>query len=192
MALRAGHGDMAGTPRIEVLPADELPVGIPAQAPAPAERRPDGTFAPGCRGVQSLGGKAKHSKLARSVGLTDKFEADFAEYRQYARQFRTQHVRHLARTVGAGVCGPAPSSIVATAALQLAMSRYLTDRAGGDMAKMAMGSRLANESRQNLLAAHELCAREAQARPKQSSSVLESITAAGRMEKLPPKPSGGF
>lgn len=30
MALRAGHGAGAGVPRIEVLPADEIPVGVAA------------------------------------------------------------------------------------------------------------------------------------------------------------------
>jgi len=51
MALRAGHGKGAGVPRIEVLPADELPLGAqaPEQATGRAERRPDGTFAPGAR-----------------------------------------------------------------------------------------------------------------------------------------------
>jgi hypothetical protein len=32
MALRAGHGNGAGSPRVEVLPADELPVGTPESA----------------------------------------------------------------------------------------------------------------------------------------------------------------
>jgi hypothetical protein len=43
MALRTGHGHGAGVPRVEVLPADELPRGAqgPAQASACEERRPD-------------------------------------------------------------------------------------------------------------------------------------------------------
>jgi hypothetical protein len=58
--------------------------------------------------------------------------------------------------------------MVASAALQLAWSRYLSDlsAASGDPELAVTASRLANDSRQNLLAAHELCAREAQARPR--------------------------
>jgi hypothetical protein len=56
--------------------------------------------------------------------------------------------------------------VVASAALQLAASRYLFDLAGqGNPDLFAVASKLANDSRQNLLAAHELCAREAKARP---------------------------
>jgi hypothetical protein len=57
--------------------------------------------------------------------------------------------------------------VVASAALQLAWSRYLSDRAAeeGDAEMALASSRLADASRQNLLAAHELCAREAKARP---------------------------
>jgi hypothetical protein len=70
--------------------------------------------------------------------------------------------------VGGGVCGPAPSSLVASAALQLAWSRYLSDRAAtdGDPELALKASRLAEASRQSLLAAHELAAKEALARAK--------------------------
>jgi hypothetical protein len=39
----------------------------------------------------------------------------------------------------------------------------------GDAKTLLDASRLANDSRQNLLAAHELCAKEALARPKRPS-----------------------
>jgi len=53
--------------------------------------------------------------------------------------------------------------MVASAALQLAASRWAFDRG-----EFELGSRLANDSRQNLAAAHEYCAKEARARPKGS------------------------
>jgi hypothetical protein len=56
---------------------------------------------------------------------------------------------------------------VASAALQLAASRFAFEVLGD----MQLGSRLANDSRQNLLAAHELCAREALSRPKAPAAV---------------------
>lgn len=84
------------------------------------------------------------------------------DYARAARGFRKAHITTLARSVGGGHCGPAPASIIASAALQFAASRFAFEVLGD----MTLGSRLANDSRQNLLAAHELCAREAQARPR--------------------------
>jgi hypothetical protein len=48
------------------------------------------------------------------------------------------------------------------------VSRYLSDRAAatGDPELAMRSARLGETSRQHLLAAHELCAREAEARPK--------------------------
>jgi hypothetical protein len=97
------------------------------------------------------------------VALGESFaDPRFDPYARAARAFRRAHVDALARSVGGGHCGPGPSSIVASAALQLAGSRFAFEVLGD----MALGSRLADSSRQNLLAAHELCAREAQARPR--------------------------
>jgi hypothetical protein len=172
MALRTGHGNGAGTPRVETLPADELPAGVqaPPQASARGERRPDGTFAPGARTVQSAGGLATRgkSRLTARLGLANLPDGSaFAPYRRAAATFRRVQCAELALTVGGGVCGPGPSSVVASAALALAWSRYLSDQAAatGD-AELAMRSaRLGETSRQHLLAAHELCAREAMSRP---------------------------
>jgi len=173
VTLRSGHGKGAGVPRIEVLPADELPVGVqaPPQAVARGERRPDGTFAPGARTIQAAGGRATAGKtrLAAKLGLATLPDDDaFAPYRRAAATFRRVQCAELARTVGGGACGPGPSSVVASAALALAWSRYLSDRASatGDPELAMRSARLGETSRQHLMAAHELCAREAAARPK--------------------------
>jgi hypothetical protein len=84
----------------------------------------------------------------------------FEPYASAARGFRREHLAELARTVGGGFCGPGPASVVASASLQLAASRFAFEILGD----MALGSRLADASRQNLLAAWELCAAEATAR----------------------------
>jgi hypothetical protein len=174
MALRSGHGTGAGVPRIEVLPADELPIGKPAPArdPNPADRSEGGRFAPG-NTLASLAGKANAGKtrLASRLGLaTLPSGAAFRPYKAAASSFRRAHCTELARTVGGGVCGPAPSSLVASAALQLAWSRYLSDVAAesGDAELALKASRLAEASRQSLLAAHELAAREAKARQERA------------------------
>jgi hypothetical protein len=172
VTLRKGHGTGAGTPRIEVLPPDELPAGVPAQfrSESPGDRGELGRFAKN-NALARIGGASKAGKmrLASRLGLS-KLPDDnaFALYKVSASTFRKAHCGELARSVGAGYCGPAPSSLVASAALQLAWSRYLSDKAAlTDDAEMALkAANLADKSRQNLLAAHELCAREALARPR--------------------------
>lgn len=173
MTLRKGHGNGAGAPRIEVMPPDELPDAVPApDAPfTGVARRHNGTFATpeAARAVGARGGlaKANRVRLARSLGLGlgPGDAAAFAPYRRAASSFRRHHTAELARMAG-GHCGAGPSSMVASAALQLAASRFLFDvgTSAGDPATIKTASQLADASRQNLLAAYELATREAQAR----------------------------
>jgi hypothetical protein len=117
------------------------------------------------RRARRCGGRRRQgtTRLATRLGLEDlASDPAWAAYRRMAAAFRRAHCAAIARSVGGGVCGPAPSSIVASAALQLAASRYLFDRA--DPGSFSAASQLADASRQNLLAAHELAAREALAR----------------------------
>lgn len=172
MTLRAGHGTGAGVPRVEVLPADELPAGVPATArlESPQDRGERGAFARG-NSLARQGGLARRGKtrLADRLGLTAlPAGSAFRPYKAAAVSFRRAQCAELARTVGGGVCGPAPSSLVASAALQLAWSRYLGDIAAseGDVELALKASRLSDASRQSLLAAHELCAREGESRAK--------------------------
>jgi hypothetical protein len=169
-ALRSGHGTGAGQPRIEVLPVDELPVGVPdiARHESPSDRGEAGRFAPG-NSLARRGGHARAGKtrLADRLGLSRLPEdAAFRPYKAAAVSFRRAQCATLAMTVGGGLCGPGPSSMVASAALQLSWSRYLGDRAAidGDPELALKASRLAEASRQSLLAAHELCAKEAKVR----------------------------
>jgi hypothetical protein len=181
MALRSGHGAGAGVPRIEVLPVDELPAGTPEHAGPPAadERGADGRFRAGNR-ISAKGGRRKAGALAlsRRLGLSaDQHEA-FAPYYRQAEQWRRHKVNELARTVGGGYCGAGPSSIIATAARQLASSLYLFDLAAatGDKDLHTTASKLGNDSRQNLLAAHELASKEADVRSGGMSDI-ERLTA---------------
>ena len=184
MALRTGHGTGAGAPRIEVLPVDELPRGVQGEPLAEhrSERDEGGRFRPGARTAQSAGGSASRDKtrLARRLALGDTLaDRRFEPFLKAARAFRAHHVTDLARNVGGGQCGAAPASIVASAALQLAASRFAFEVLGD----LALGSRLADASRQNLLAAHELCAREAANRPRAPTlSFLDSLQQKGSAE----------
>lgn len=176
MALRHAHGARAANLLcVETSPPDELPTGIPAPEPAtggPADQGADGRFRPGNR-LSARGGRAKAGKVGLSsrLGLAElAHDAAFAPYRRLAVSFRRAQCQSLAQTVGGGYCGPGPSSIVASAALALAWSRYLSDKAitTGDNDLAMKASSLAERSRTALLTAHELCAREAQARPKKN------------------------
>lgn len=162
-----------GAGRPQVARVDELPVGVPgpARAESPRDRALRGAFAPG-NSLARRGGLARQgqTKLASRLGLSSvPTGSDWAPYKASAASFRKAQCATLAATVGGGVCGPGPSSLVASAALQLAWSRYFSDKASlaGDAELVVTASRLADASRQNLLAAHELCAREAKARAAQ-------------------------
>jgi hypothetical protein len=84
-----------------------------------------------------------------------------------AEEFAKAEVARLAAEVGGGHCPINAASLVQSAALQLASSRYLFAKAEGDAGKLAAAGKLADSSRQNLLAAHELAARTALTRAKQ-------------------------
>lgn len=177
MTLRTGHGTGAGSPRIEVLPVDELPAGEPGHArpESPGDRGADGRFARG-NALSVEGGRARAGKtrLASRLRLGEAFaDPRFDPYARAAVAFRRAQVATVAATVGGGVCGPAPSSMVASAALQLAGSRFAFEVLGD----MALGSRLANDSRQNLLAALEIGAREAAARKSAAPDWRALLTA---------------
>jgi hypothetical protein len=175
MALRTGHGNGAGAPRVEVLPADELPGPVPSAVPHQAATlafRQDGKIADKetAREMGRRGGaaKARRVRLIDSLGLKKiADDATFKPYRDAAEEFVSHHRASLAKQAG-GELGPAPSTMVASAGLQLAASRWAFDRgaAENDAALIKLGSALANDSRQNLLAAYELATREAAARPR--------------------------
>lgn len=167
MAWRQGHGSTGGKnklPRIEVLPLDEL--GKPLYS-------------------KLRTGGAMKIKLAR--GLTLKLPPKaWKPYLEQAEHFRRHQAREIARQSG-GRCGAGPSSMVATAALQLAASRYIMDKGmeEDDMSLVKMASGIANDSRQNLLAAFELAHREAYAMRQHEISDPHRMLAEALVETLP-------
>lgn len=173
MTLRKAHGNGAkALVRAETMPADELPLGVPESADGASRTAAaeTGKFAPGNR-RSVLGGRARAGKvrIAERLGLASlPVDSAFSTYKRHAAAFRRAQCTELARTVGGGVCGPGPSSIVASAALLLAWSRYFSDQAAAksDPEFVTRAARLADQSRSALLTAHELCAREAEARKR--------------------------
>lgn len=173
MALRSGHGNGRGTPHVEVLPVNELPTGVPstsATAPSAAASAAGAALRSGDATAAStlgrLGGLAKAAqdrglRVLEGLGLRGVPDATLAPYLADAEAFAMSEIRRLAAEVGGGECGPMPSSMVQSAALELAGSRAAF--AAGDV---LTGSKLAAASRQNLLAAFELASRLAKARPQ--------------------------
>lgn len=179
MALRTSTQPGRSLVHVEVCRPDELPVGVPGPAaPATIRRTPKGqpADAQSQRALASLGGQARAEqlRLERLMGRVDLPEGHPTRpYRHDAADWRDAHLARLRDTVGGGEVGPAVQAIVSTAALQHAASRWLFDRSAVELdARLALdASRLADSARQNLLAAHELCAREALARPKRPTSI---------------------
>jgi len=92
----------------------------------------------------------------------------FAPYKRQAAELLDAMVTELARTVGGGECGVIPSSMLATAAQQKAWQAYFSDLflATGEAEHAERAARLGDQSRQNQLAAYELCAKQAKALPR--------------------------
>jgi hypothetical protein len=114
--------------------------------------------------------RAQQIRLAKLLGRVELPESNpLRGYRRDAEDWRDAHLRRLAETVGGGEVGPAVQAIVSSAAMQHAASRWLMDRSALELdATMALqASKLADSARQGILAAHELCAREALSRRAQ-------------------------
>jgi len=158
------------------VPADTNPLDQQRAAALVGVKRKRGKLldSDSAKRLGSLGGHARAEKmralagmpvLLRRLGLRQAPEA-LLPYLADAEQFATAEQQRLAQLVGGGVCSPAASSFVQSAALQLAASRCAFSQ--GDAMQ---GSRLADASRANLLSAHELCAREAELRRKTTPPV---------------------
>jgi hypothetical protein len=181
MALRSGHGAGRGSLRIEVLPVDELPAPVPSAEPSTTvtalkvAASAMGPIPKGSKGEPSAIAKARlgglalsmHRKMNELLGLA-KLPKDhaFGPYRLQAQAFFEAELPRLAGVAG-GEVGASAASMVASAILQFACSRWAFDRGAEtlDIAMMKQASALANDSRQNLLAGFEIAVREAHARP---------------------------
>lgn len=174
-----------GRRRAQAPRGDELAAGVPATARAPdpvtaaalaaISRAPGGTVADSesAAVLGRLGGRAKAERdralaetpaLVRRLGLRKVSAEELLPYLDDAEAFAEAECARLAALVGGGECSFGPSSMVQSAALQLAGSRCAFAR--GDL---ITGSRLADASRANLMSARDECAREALAAPRQGA-----------------------
>lgn len=167
-----------GQVRAQAPRADELPEGVQAneQAEARGERTERGTWTKGARTAQSKGGRALKNRTALShqAGLDPILTLEtFKPYLAQAKPFAKAEIGAIARSLGGGELGPGPSSVVVSASLQLAASRYWFDQgaATGDPKAFETASRLADASRSNLLSAREMAAKEAKSRPPKTRAI---------------------
>jgi hypothetical protein len=152
------------------------------------ERGPHGRFIPGSRAGAAKGGAAGRGRARLTVRLgMSGLPPDnaFLPYRKSATTFRRVQCAELARSVGGGMCGPMASSMVTSAALALAWSRYFSDQAALLAGTPTLAAefvtksvRYGEASRQHLMAAWEVCAKEAQSRPKKAPDLLGAFRAA--------------
>lgn len=200
-----------GRQRPQAPRCDELPAGVAVDTAATCgavKRDARGRVVPGSGGAlarRSLGVKKARTALSHELHLSWMEVTPSAKpYVSHARAFARAECLRIATTVGGGECGPGPASLVTSASLQLAASRWLFDtppvsKKGGATeltARLLAASRLADASRQNLLTAYELAAREAQARRGSGGGVpridFNSIDVskeyAAILAQLPPKP----
>ena len=183
MALRTGHGTGAGVPRVEVLPP----------------RRTAGWCAGGCRRGQPDGRhgggpvrprqppqRARGPSQARDLASDGPAGALHAARRRCVRALPRVRCHLPPRPVRRG--SPAPSEVARVAPGRRASwprppspwpgrATLFSDRAAttGDPELAMRSARLGETSRQHLLAAHELCAREAAARPRKPADAQAEL-----------------
>jgi hypothetical protein len=119
------------------------------------------------------------------LGLVELDETHgYAPYLRLAREHREDHSLAVAAHVGGGRLSPGVSSIIASASLALAASRYMYDLGAQTCSPKLLGqaAQMAERSRTALLTAHELAAREAAARPEDDVADLRRRQAAYQLE----------
>ena len=189
MALRKGHGNGKGVPRIEVLPPDELPAPLPEE-PERLARREDGTIASSeaAKALGARGGlaKAQKKKLLQGMGLVSMAEDNtFTPYYRAAQAWLDAVTGIYAAMCG-GALGPGPSALLGNAAIALAMARYLSDKAFAEQNELhtRQATRYWDAMKQQKLAAYELGVREAKMRADLSDGAgIDAFETALREQK---------
>ena len=179
----------------------ETQAGVPAAQAEPVERGPDGRFKPGASAKESgkRGGKAAARRrrdiafYGASLGLGRQLkfaeDTDIKPFVLVGEEFLKAEAMAVARDAGGGELSPGVMSVLKSATWQKLFSDYLFDIATRQTFAwdvdaqrtpkvlprtelLAMASRLADGSRQNLLAAHHLAVAEAEGR-KQSRPAVD-------------------
>lgn len=170
MTLRKGHGSGKNAlVRVEVLPADEQPAGVPA-LPVHIERRSDGTVADkaSAKALGRKGGlrRAENARMLAGLGVKKPPKSSpLAPYFAEAERALRAQIEALALQAG-GHVGPDAASALSTAVMQKAVECWLYDAGAqqGDLDLFKQARAFGDASRQNMLGARELAVRGAEAR----------------------------
>lgn len=144
----------------------------------PNDRNTKGQFVKGNVACKKSRNKLFAKSLIEKLPCRNAGDPILQKYAKAAALLRNSVCKEYAKAAG-GLCGVAPSALIAAAANQYAYANYLwalaTDTADHELAGKA--SRLHNDSRQNLLAAWEIVVREAKARGDlhQSENITKTL-----------------
>lgn len=134
--IRKGHGKGAGTPHVEVPPADELTAGVAAPTVTPAPRNKGKFTSESARQAGRLGGLAKARRdpmqAAKSLGLGRHLtqfpeDARITPFINAAERWMRQELEGLARDVGGGHLSAGVVSIVQGAAWKKCFAEFYFD-----------------------------------------------------------------
>jgi hypothetical protein len=168
MALRAGHGAGAGSPRCEVLPPDEQP-DAQATGPDPIAAGRDATGK-----VRSTAAAVALAKLPRkSKFIPRKLSCDQRFEPHNRRRLEWQRKRLAELQAAHGAVSYGVGAMVNAAAWLYAGAEFAAELAAesGDPEGFRAAGSLSSTARQHELASWELSAREAQNRPKTPAAV---------------------
>ena len=180
MTLRTGHGNGAGTPRVEVLPANEQPQ---AQAVGPDPLVAGRDSRKRVRTTDAARALAKLPRRTRYVPRTLALDPRFEPHNQRRLEWQRKRVAEL-HTAHGGVSHGVGAMLNAAAWLY-AGGEFAAEQAAmaGDVELFKVAASLTGTARQHELAAWELAAREAQAKPRDTMAELDrrlGITSGGK------------
>ncbi len=181
MVLRTGHGNGAGSPRVEVLPPDELPA---AQAAASDPLATGRDAAGKLRNSAAARALAKLPRRSRFVPRTLACDPRFEPHNR--RRLEWQRKRMVELQTAHGGVSHGVGAMLNAAAWLYAAGEFAAELAAekGDLEGFKQAATLTSTARQHELAAWELSAREAEARPKQTGrEALEARILANREAK---------
>lgn len=171
MALRTGHGRGAGSPRVEVLPPDELPS---AQAVGPDPVASGRDAAGRIRSSAAAKALAKLPRRSRFVPRALACDPKFEPHNRHRLEWQRARLAELAAAHGAVSRGV--GAMISSAAWLYAAGEFAAEKgaAAGDPELFKTAASLTGTARQHELAAWELAAREAQAKPRNALADLDA------------------
>jgi len=175
MALRTGHGNGAGSPRIETLPADELPKAQAVGAdPIEAGRDPKTKRLTSSEAARAMAKLPRRSRfIPRKLALDPRFE------RHNLRRLEWQRKRMAELQAAHGGVSHGVGAMLNAAGWLYAGAEFAAELAAesGDLELFKTSATLSSTARQHELASWELSAREAEGRKAEQGHVSRGALA---------------